>query len=91
LIFDLIEHRRIKKYSHELAPRISLFTKIVLLGFAVMTITGIAFSFILEYAYTGVVFIVDPHDPGPPILYYDIAHYEAFHGEFGQCDTLNRI
>jgi Trk-type K+ transport system membrane component len=86
LIFDLIEHNRVKKYSRELAPRISLFTKIALLGFAIMTILGIVFSFILEYTYTGPV-----NSALVSQQYFDIAHYRAQHGEFGNCDSLNRI
>jgi Trk-type K+ transport system membrane component len=77
----LIEHRRIKKHAHQLAPRLSLFTKIALLGFIVVTLIGITFSFILEYTYTTYT----------TKSYYDIAHYQAVNGEFGKCDTLNRI
>jgi Trk-type K+ transport system membrane component len=86
LIYDLMEHHRIKKVMTDSKTQLSLFTKVALLGFIIISVLGFILSIGFEYAYTSPVFT-----DVSGVQYYDIAHYTATNHEFGKLDTFNRV
>lgn len=78
LIFDVIEKIKHKKMKQPY--KVSLFTKVALLGFISVSIVGLALSFGFEYGYYGIM-----HGD-----YKDIAHYQCTNKEFGNVEWFNK-
>jgi Trk-type K+ transport system membrane component len=81
LIFDFMEKIRYRKLKQKY--RLTLFTKVALVGFAIVTAAGLIFSYSLEYAYVDPV-SVQGHE------IYDVAHYVCAHHEFGRNEGFNK-
>jgi Trk-type K+ transport system membrane component len=82
LIFDIIE--KVKYKRKKMRYKISLFTKVALLGFICVTIAGLAMSFGFEYGYKDFV------GWNGNIGYKDIAYFKTMNNEFGKADQFNR-
>ncbi|MDR3257650.1 MAG: hypothetical protein LBT17_02525 [Mycoplasmataceae bacterium] len=86
LIYDLIEKMKAKRKG--IKYRLSLFTKLSLTGYLVVSLAGLAFAYGFEYGYTSVI---SDHQV------FDIAHYKcgilSWQGtnEFGKNETFNKI
>jgi hypothetical protein len=75
-----MEHRHIKRVIPDSKTQLSLFTKVALLGFVIVSVLGFISSISFEYAYTNPVF-VDSNG----VSYFDIAHYDSsINHEFGK-------
>jgi Trk-type K+ transport system membrane component len=66
LIYDVIEKRRYRKLK--LKYRFTLFSKVVLTAFVVVTAVGLIFNFSFEYAYIGTYHPAMSVDYYPPFL-----------------------
>lgn len=79
LIFDIIEKIKYKKLKQ--SHRVTLFTKVAVLGFIAVSVVGLALSFGFEYGYRG---LLDNN-------YNDIAHFKCTsYKEFGNAEGFNK-
>lgn len=85
LIYDLIE--KIKAKHKGVKYQLSLFTKLALTGYLVVTIVGLAFAYGFEYGYTDLISGTNAYGGG----YFDVAHYQSVHGEFGKNEEFNKV
>jgi Trk-type K+ transport system membrane component len=84
LIFDFMEKIRYRKLKQKY--RLTLFTKVAIVGFVIVTVAGLIFSYSLEYAYVDPVVI----EGGGARPIYDVAHYVCNHHEFGKNEEFNK-
>jgi hypothetical protein len=80
LIFDILEKIKYKRHNERF--KISLFTKVAIFGFIIVSIIGLALSFGFEYGYNGLI---------NNTSYHDVAHFQCNNKEFGKAIEFNKI
>jgi Trk-type K+ transport system membrane component len=79
LVYDLIEKMKARRKG--IKYQLSLFTKLALIGYLLVSVVGIAFAYGFEYGYTDLI---------SNSTCFDVAHYKCGKNEFGKNELFNK-